>query len=175
MSADPPGGPDAGDASPGVALRHMALTQSPAERGARPSAQAPHCFAVVLDWNLEGAADGERITASIYAGHDGSASLYTTGPFGIVGGEGHPSIRQAARTAAELAQGHWDDASPAFEHPYPEGSEVFAYLVGYDGVRCVSGDFEELCEQQERHPLFGLFDAMQQVLTLLREAHGSEA
>lgn len=172
MSADPPGGPETGDASPGIALRHMALTQSPAERGARPSAQAPHCFAVVLDWNLEGAADGERLTASIYAGHDGSASLYTTGSFGIVGGEGHDGIREAARRAVEGSQGQWAEARSVLEYPYPEGTAFHAYLIGFDGVRRLTGDFEELCEAEERHPLFGLFDAMQQVLTLLREAHG---
>lgn len=152
--------------SPGIALRHMVLTLSAPERGARPSVEAPHCFAVVLDWNVDGT------TASIYAGRDGSASLYTTGSFGIVGGEGHPPIRRAAQEATGHAQAVWARGRPVVEFPYPEGNEVFAYLVGYEGVRRVTGDFEALCEQEERHPLFALFDSMQQVLTLLREAHG---
>ena len=161
--------------SPGVALRHMVLTLSATERGAQPNAQAPSCFAVVLDWNVEGAAHRDALTASIYAGYDGSASLYTTGSFGIVGGEGHPQIRQAARDAIQVAQELWAGAQPVFEYPYPRDAEVHAYLIGYDGVRRVTGDFEELCEQEQAHPLFKLFDAMQQVLTLLREAHGADA
>lgn len=163
--------------SPGVALRHMALTLSASERGARPSETHPHCHAVLLDWNID------DVTASIYAGHDGSASLYTTSTFGIVGGEAHPQVRQAAVEVVSVAQACWDSAEPISEFAeafdYPVGNQVFAYLIGYRGVRRVTGDFIKLCEsgaeRGEQALLFALFDAVQRVLTLLREAEEGSA
>ncbi|MHC4892076.1 MAG: hypothetical protein ACYTFV_01695 [Planctomycetota bacterium] len=182
-------GARAGSEAPGIALRHMALTLPAAERRARPSRERPHCHGVLLEWNVDesgtSASSTNAVTASIWAGWDDAAgersttadaagsftaSLYTNAAFGIVGGELHPDVRAAAGASVDLAQSLWERGEPVVDFDYPRGSTVNAYLVGYAEVRRLQGDFDELCEGGEGHPLLPLFDGMQQVLYLLRTA-----
>lgn len=167
----------------------MALSLPAAERGARPTRERPHCHGVLLEWNVDetttGASNPSAVTASVWAGWDGAAgergtgadaagsftaSLYTNAAFGIVGGEHHPEVRTAAGASVALAQSYWERGEPVAEFDYPRGSTVNVYLVGYAEVRRLQGDFDELCEDGEGHPLLPLFDGMQQVLYLLRTA-----
>ena len=144
----------------GRGLRLMALTTPASALGFTPDGVYPRVFGVLTDWNL-----GNQ-TASILAVRDGTASLYTTSTFGVIGGAGHAVARQAARQCVEVAESCFDGGSPVAEYPYPPPGKVNFYLLTYEGVRLCVGDEDEIDRGTDATtPLFG---ATQNVLTALR-------
>jgi hypothetical protein len=144
----------------GRKLRTQFLDTQAEALGLQPTPEFPRVFGVVMDWPT-----GEQ-TASLASLCDGSASLYTTTAFGIIGGGGNERVRAAARRFVELANAFLDEATPASEWPYPSSSEVHFYLRGYDGVRCIREDAEPIYARKSKYT--ELFGAGQDVLTELR-------
>ena len=144
----------------GRSLRNMILTTKPEDAGMAPDADFPDVYGVVCDWNI-----GDQV-ASIVSMKDGMASLYTTSTFGIIGGEGHETVRTAARSYVAAAGRYSERAVAVSDYPYPDPGKVNFYLLTYRGVRLLVGDIDKInTGEDESRPLFA---AAQNVLTELR-------
>ncbi len=148
------------DVSPGVGLRQMILTTSIQELGFTADDDFPAVYGVLTDWSI-----GER-TATIMSLRDGTASLYTTAEFGIIGGQGHERVRRAAARYVRTAEKFVESSNPVTEFAYPKSGQVFFYLLTYDGVRLVIAN--EAAIERGSAPTRPLFAAAQDVLTELR-------
>jgi len=119
-------------------------------------------YGLLVDWNI-----GDQ-TASILAMKDGTASLYTTSSFGIIGGQGNERVRVAAERCARLAGAYYYKARPAKDFPYPGPGQVYFYLLTFEGVRLCIADERML--KKGKDPYSPLFDAAQAVLMELRRS-----
>ncbi len=146
--------------APGVGLRYVLLTTPPDKFDFSADADFPTVYGVLTDWNL---AD---TTATIVGLRDGTASLYTTGTFGIIGGFAHEAVRSAALRYVQAAEQLADYCVPVTDFPYPAPGDVTFYLLTYDGVvRCEASE-QALAKRTD--PTTLLFAAAQDVLTQLR-------
>jgi hypothetical protein len=153
--------PQKNSADMGRELRQMMLTTSPQEAGVKPTKEFPRVYGILMDWPIS-----EQI-ATVFSSSTGAASLYTTSTFGIIGGEGHETVRSAARTFVATSDRHFAEAHPVTEFPYPGADGVRFYLLTFDGVRVIDTDLASLLKHTSRFTeLFGLGQA---VLTELRK------
>jgi hypothetical protein len=141
-------------------LRQSVLTRPLSELGFSPDSEFPRVYGVVTDWDLV------QAVATIVSLRDGTASLYTTSTFGVIGGQGHASVRQAAIKCVKLAEQFVDSSKPVTDFAYPKGGQVFFYLLTYEGMRLCVGD--EAAIESGLDPARPLFTAAQDVLTELR-------
>ncbi len=146
--------------SPGVGLRQMVLTTSAEKLGFSADADFPTVYGVLTEWDIDG------VTATVMSLRDGTASLYTTSTFGIIGGQGHESVRQAAARHVKTANQFAKSGKPVTEFAYPKSGQVFYYLLTYNGVQLVTGDMTAI--ERGPDPTRPLFAAAQDVLTELR-------
>ena len=116
-------------ADAGRALRQMMLATPPAKTGEKPTKEFPRIYGILMDWPI-----GDQ-TATVFSSSTGAASLYTTSTFGIIGGEGHETVRTAATNFVRAADRLFDSATPTTEYPYPAANRVRFYLLTFDGVR----------------------------------------
>ena len=72
------------------------LTTPPARTGGKPTEAFPRVYGILMDWPISGQ------TATVFSTSSGAASLYTTSTFGIIGGEGHESVRPPRRSTSSL-------------------------------------------------------------------------
>jgi hypothetical protein len=142
-------------------LRQQFLATPAASYGFAPSREYPRVFGVAMDWPL-----GEHI-ATVVSALDGSASLYTTSTFGVIGGAGHEPVRAAARRFVTMAEGHHDEASPTSTYPYPGPGKVRFYLRTFADVRMIESDASAVYSASGRYST--LFRGGQAVLTELRK------
>jgi len=153
-----------GAAAAGKELRGMILRATPDSLGFKPDAAFPKVYGLIMDWNI-----GDQ-TASILAMKDGTASLYTTASFGIIGGQGDARVRVAAERCARLAGEYYYKGKPANDFPYPAPGQVYFSLLTFEGVRlCVA---DERLLKKGKDPYSPLFAAAQAVLTELRRSAG---
>lgn len=146
--------------SPGVGLRKMALTTSPTQLGFSPDSDFPKVYGIITDWNL-----GDQ-TASIMSMRDGTASLYTTSTFGIIGGQGDEKVRQAVERYVKAAELYFESGKVVSDFAYPGKGQVYFYLLTYDGIRLCVGNEARI--NRNTDPTRPLFAAAQDVLTALR-------
>jgi len=142
-------------------LREMMLTNSATKLGIQKSDDFPRVYGVLMDWPL---GDGNII--SVVGLCDGNASLYTTSTFGIIGGFGHETVRQAAKKFVKLADSFYTDSVPATDHSYPTGNNVKFYLVTFEGLRVIDSDMDTITSRKTK--LTELFNEGQNLLTELR-------
>lgn len=148
-------------ADAGRDLRMMMLTTSPERTREKPTKEFPRVYGVLMDWPI-----GEQQTASVFSTSTGAASLYTTSTFGIIGGEGHESVRGAAMSFVRAADHFFDASTPTTEYPYPTADRVRFYFLTFGGVRVIDTDLASLASGTSKYAeLFGLGQA---VLTQLR-------
>jgi hypothetical protein len=147
-------------ASAGKELRRMMLTMSPQDLGVSSSKEFSCVYGILMDWPI-----GEQ-TATIFSTSTGSASLYTTSTFGIIGGEGHASVRAASAAFVKAADRFYDLASSTSEYPYPAGDNIRFYLLTFHGVRVIETDMASVT--QGSGPYAELFGLGQTVMTELR-------
>lgn len=156
--------------APGVALRRKILTTSAASLELEPNAEFPDFWGVVVDFSI-----GDAI-ATIVALRDGTASLYTTGSFGMIGGERFLAVRHAAiqcvRESADIRGEHADAFKKADDFAYPEDGEMSFHLLGYEDVESVRVSEDEVYSRA--HLLTPIFAYAQGVLTQLRLASDLE-
>ena len=146
--------------SPGVGLRQMVLTTPASKLGFTSDGDFPTVYGVLTEWDIDG------ITATVMSMRDGTASLYTTSTFGIIGGHGHDSVRQVVVRYVKMAEQFAESSNPATEFAYPKSDQVFYYLLTYDGVRQIIGNKAAI--ERGSDPTRSLFAAAQDVLTELR-------
>ncbi len=152
--------PQKNPADAGRALRHMMLTTPADKAGQKPTKEFPRIYGVLMDWPTGGQ------IATVFATSTGAASLYTTSTFGIIGGEGHKSVRDAATTFVHAADRYFESSTPASEYPYPTTDRVRFYFLTFGGVRVIDTDLESINSGSSKYAeLFGLG---QSVLTELR-------
>ncbi len=142
-------------------LRTMMLTTPASKAGIQPSERFPKVFGVVMDLPVSGGH-----TATVVSMCDGHASLYTTSTFGVLGGIGHESVRNASINFVSNAQAHYDAATPTTDYPYPVPDHVRFYLLGFDGVRMI--DSEISAAEKRGGQYSAMWAAGQGVLTELR-------
>jgi hypothetical protein len=155
-------GPEQDVGAAGRGLRLMMLTTSPKEIEISPSAEFPRVYGVLMDWPIP-----QSITATVVAASDGTASLYTTSSFGILGGQNHESVRTAAKKFVKGADRFYDAAKPTKEYSYPAADRVRFYLLTFDGVRVIDTDFASINNHTSKY--VELFSLGQDVLTELRQ------
>jgi len=141
-------------------LRVSFLSSPAASHGFKPTKEYPRVFGVVMDWPID------DTTATIVSALNGSASLYTTATFGIIGGAGHESVRLAAQRFVRMAEAHHDQAVRTAAYPYPAKGKVRFYLRTFQDVRVIETDTASAYSPSG--PYSGLFRAGQAVLTELR-------
>jgi len=152
--------PKKNPADMGRALRQMMLTTPPAKTGDKPNKQFPRVYGILMDWPI-----GDE-TATIFSSSTGAASLYTTSTFGVIGGEGHETVRTAAINFVRAADRLFDSATPTTEYPYPPAKRVRFYLLTFDGVRVLDTDLASIENRTSKYAEF--FGLGQAVLTELR-------
>src|SRR5436189_975315 len=142
----------------------MMLTTPWEETGVKPTSEFPRIYGILMDWPI-----GD-ITATIFSTSTGAASLYTTSTFGVIGGEGHETVRTAAISFVRAADRFLDAATPATEYPYPNADRVRFYFLTFDGVRVIDTDFASIKNGSSKYAeLFGLGQAVMTELRLITE------
>ena len=115
-------------------LRLSALTKKPLDLGIPPSLDNGAVYCVVVDWPVD-----DQIV-SVVSLSDGNASLYTTSPFGIIGGFAHERVRAAAIRLVEAGDALRRNATPTTDYSYPKPNKIRFYMVTYGGVRVIDAD-----------------------------------
>ena len=141
-------------------LRLLMLTTPAAKTGEKPTKAFPRVYGILMDWPV-----GEQ-TVTVFSSSSGAASLYTTSSFGIIGGEGHESVRIAATNFVRAADRLFNSAVPTTEYPYPNADHVRFYLLAFDGVRVLDTDLSSIENRTSKYAEY--FDLGQTVLTQLR-------
>jgi hypothetical protein len=142
-------------------LRVAFLASSASSLGLTPTKEFPRVFGVAMDWQV-----GDD-TATIVSVMDGSASLYTTATFGIVGGDAHESVRAAAKRFVAAAEPYHDKAVVTRDHAYPQKGKIRFYLRTFQDLRVIETD--AVSAYSTSGPYSGLFRYGQAVLTELRK------
>jgi hypothetical protein len=157
---DQPAQPARSKADVGRGLRQMMLTTPPERTGQHPTTDFPRVYGVLMDWPI-----GDDI-ATVFSSSMGTASLYTTSTFGIIGGEGHEPVRAAAIAFVRAADRLFDTSTLTTEYPYPADDRVRFYLLTFHGVRVVETDLASLENGTGAYAEY--FNLGQAVLTQLR-------
>jgi hypothetical protein len=144
----------------GRALREMMLTTPAAKTGVAPTEEFPRIYAVLMDWPTN------KTVATVFSSSTGAASLYTTSTFGIIGGEGHQTVRTAAMRFVRVADRFFDSSTPTTECPYPTDDRIRFYFLTFDGVRVIETDLASITNGTSKYA--ELFSLAQAVLTELR-------
>jgi hypothetical protein len=151
-------------ADAGRGLRLMMLTTTPEKTGDKPTKEFPRIYGVLMDWPI-----GEQ-TATVFSSSTGAASLYTTSTFGIIGGEGHETVRTAAMNFVRAADRFFEASTPTTEYPYPTGDHVRFYFLTFGGVRVIDTDLASINSRTGKFAeLFGLGQAVLTELRLITE------
>jgi hypothetical protein len=137
-------------------LRNVFLTTTPEKFGVQPSNDYPRVCAIAMDWPID------EHFATVVSVCDGSASVYTTGTFGIIGGIGHETVRTAAKKLVKEADRYYDDSTPTQDFSYPSRGHVRFYLLTFGGVRVIETDLAAVTKRRGKYST--LFDLAQDVI-----------
>jgi hypothetical protein len=146
----------------GRELRTMFLTMPAEAAGIQRSTEFPRVWGVAMDWPI-----GQQIV-TLVALADGSASLYTTGTFGVIGGSGHDNVRAAGKTLVKRAERYYDLASPTNELSYPSPDHVRFYFRTFEGTRVIDVTLASVTDEHGQYS--DLFSIAQEVIGKLRIA-----
>lgn len=143
-------------------MRLQLLTAEPGRVGVRQEDPATRVYGVVFEFVM-----GPTVI-TVSALHDGTASIYTTTDFGVIGGGQHAAVREKAKKLIAIAQPLYDSAAPTSEFAHPDARTAQFFLLGWEGVRLRTDSLSELGrgQGQERE----LWCAGQDLLTALRHA-----
>ncbi len=138
----------------------MMLTTPPERTRQVPTLEFPRIYAVLMDWPID-----DEI-ATVFSAAPGAASLYSTSTFGIIGGEGHESVRDAAKTFVRAADRFYDASVETTQYPYPAAGRVRFYFLTFEGVRVTEAELASI--ENGTSAYSELFELGQAVLTQLR-------
>src|SRR6266446_8346006 len=142
-------------------VRLKVLTTPSSQMGRKPSAEYPHVDSMLMDWPIE------ETTVTVMASSVGDGSIYTTGTFGVMGGIGHESVRDAGKDFVKLGEKYYSKAIPTKEYPYPQRGRVRFYFVCYDEVRVIDVDAESLANEKGKYS--DLYIQAQRVISEVRQ------
>ena len=97
---------------------------------------------------------------------DGSASIYFSSGGGVIGGQGHETVRRAARRFTQFAAVYLPEMSPCTDFPMPDIGEAIFYVLTPGGAFAQAASEQELGAGS--HSFSPLFYAGQCVITQLR-------
>ena len=164
FSKAPPPASKGNPADAGRELRVMMLTTPPEKTEDKPTKEFPRIYGLLMDWPID------ELIATVFSTSTGAASLYTTSTFGIIGGEGHETVRIAAMSFVRAADRFFDASTPTTEYPYPTGDRVRFYFLTFDGVRVIDTDLASITNRTSKYAeLFGLGQAVLNELRLITE------
>jgi len=142
----------------------MALAIDPASLGL--TASAPDgVWGVVMDTALD---DDDWHSLVVLA--DGTASLYTSAAFGIIGAGAHAAVRVAAEALLAAAEQHLPLFGPGVDTAIPSRGRVTLRALTFSGPRVVSAPEEDL--GNGRHQVSPVFYAAHEVIGRMRQASG---
>jgi hypothetical protein len=148
---------------PADAMREMrlrALASPASDYGIAATKAFSPVYGVLIDFPID------QVTATVLSLSDGTASLYTTSTFGVIGGGSHETVRAAAMRLVKSANQFFDEAKSTKDYPYPAKGKVRFYLVSFSGVKVIETDLSAIeCDQSKYSSLFWLG---QEVMTQLR-------
>jgi hypothetical protein len=148
---------------PADAMREMrlrALASPASDYGIAPTKEFSRVYGVLIDFPID------QVTATILSLSDGTASLYTTSTFGVIGGGSHKTVRVAAMRLVKSADQFFDEAKLTKDYPYPAKGKVRFYLVSFSGVKVIEADLTAIESDQSKYS--SLFWLGQEVMTQLR-------
>jgi hypothetical protein len=119
---------------------------------------------------MELAVDAE--TATIVAMADGTASLYVSSGFGVIGGRDHSRVREAAQRMVASAP-HAVGVPVSDEYPKPSAGAVRFYFREDGTTRTI--EIEEEAIRLDDHPLHELFVLGHELLSEIREVVEKQA
>jgi len=117
-------------------------------------------------WGLLMETGYPKATATVFALADGTTSLYLSSGGGVIGGQGHVSVRIANAEFLAVANRLRQNLTPTTEYPFPKTGDTVFYALTDSGVLTGGGPENDL--GHGRHPLSHLFHAGHGVLTQLR-------
>jgi hypothetical protein len=152
-----------GDSSKGgvySGLRARALSTRRSEVGITAPRPGAPVWGLLMEMGFSGA------TVTIMALADGTTSLYLSTGGGVIGGQGHESVREANAAFLETANRSREHLKPTASFPVPEVGRTLFYALTDSGVLTGGGPQDDL--GNGRHPLSALFHSGNDVLTQLR-------
>jgi hypothetical protein len=114
------------DRNPYQSLRFLAITTPPYKYN---GIKIDTVYGVVMDYPVKNG------TATLAAYITGESSLYMSNGNGIINGERHESVRQAAMDLVELAARNIDSTIPTTRYPAASSGFVRFYVLTSEGVR----------------------------------------
>jgi hypothetical protein len=153
--------PPADPTKAGRALREQALTLSAKDLGFEGKKECAPVYGAVMDWPLD-----ENVV-TVVAFCDGSASLYTTSTFGVIGGHGHERVRAAAIRFVRDAGGIEKQASLTTDRSYPQANRVRFFLRTKSGLKMIEDDRQAIEDGRSKYSV--LFNRAQEVISELRQ------
>jgi len=143
-----------------VALREMFLALTP-EKAGIPPGDGANVWGAAMDWSSEG------LTATLVSLSTGSASLYLSTGGGVVGGEAHQPVREAAQAFVESLGACSAGFTPDPAQDLPPAGQVRFYALARSGLlRSEAVAEAELAGG--KHPLSPCFQAARGVIARLR-------
>jgi len=152
------GKPDSG----GPALRKMVLEAKPADFGLAPTADRPHVWAAMMEWQVQ------KTVVSLVAVAEGSTSLYFSTGGGIIGGGEQESLRAASRKLLGFVEKSLEMFVP-MASPLPVLQDAITFTVlTFEGIRGARDREGQIT--QRKSPLWPVYYLGQEVITALRLA-----
>lgn len=142
-------------------MRKKILQGSLTEFGIDAKSIRKNVWGALMEWGFpEGA-------ATVVCLCDGTTSLYMGRGGGIIGGQGHESVRAAGGKFLDLAGDNVHGMSKAETFPMPENGRARFYIMTSSGVFFADEDMRTLGEG--KHQLSPLFHAGNDVISQLRQ------
>lgn len=148
-------------------LRNQALQGSRSTFGLIKANSAKEAWGVLMDVSISGSD-----SYTVIALNDGTASIYLSSGGGSIGGVRHQSIRRAAQQMVRQASTFLPDMLATTKYPLPKSGAVAFYALTDNGVFTLNASESDLGEQ--RHKLFPLFYASQDVITEYRKVENQQ-
>jgi hypothetical protein len=141
-------------------LRALALHSGRIPKSMPKPSSPAEPWGVVMDWVVSAG------VATVVAFSDGSASVYFSSGGGLLGGQAHEPIRNAARDAVGVAAEFQPQMELTTVFPLPQPGIVVFYVLADSGV-FTSSAFESALKTHS-HALSKLGDAMQAIISAYR-------
>ena len=93
---------------------------------------------------------------------DGNASVYFSSGGGMIGGQAHDDIRDAAMACVRMSAVLESELAPASDHRLPAADETIFYVLTDAGVLTAHAPEDDFGEK--RHPLWPMFHAAHGVI-----------
>ena len=133
------------DRNPYQSLRFLAITTPPYKYS---GIQVASVYGIVMDYPVK---NGTGTLASYITGE---CSLYMSNGSGIINGEKHETVRQAAMELVDLATRNMSSTLPTTRYPSATHEFVRFYILTTEGVRTSWFRVSDLNRSEEGHALF---------------------